>query len=116
MTRNWRLYLIRNVILPQRSKRIYLNTIHSIFSSDIRGLCSSNMLNLIVIFVVLILLAHAAIVVLSAYNFLKDTEQSGIETDMVDKSLWVKLFNIMLLLATSVYPLIICVLAVGMLL
>ena len=109
-TKNWRLFLIRHVILPQRSKRIFINTIHAVFSSDFRSLCSNNMLNLIVTFIVMFLLVHAIWITLAAY-FAISAKGNVIQ---MDQRHWTN-FNLLILLVTSVYPLFISLIAVIML-
>lgn len=70
-TRNWRLFLIRHVLLPQRTKRIYLNTIHSIFSADFKNLCSTNLLNFFVTAIVLVVLVHIIWIIVAIYKALQ---------------------------------------------
>ena len=107
-TRNWRLFLIRHVVLPQRSKRIYLNTIHSVFSGDFRSFCSSNLLNCIVTTIVVFLLVHVIWLILAVYM--------GLEATTPDQKMqhW-RNFNILLFLITAMYPLTIALISILML-
>lgn len=108
-TKNWRLFLIRHVILPQRTKRIYLNTIHSVFSGDFRGLCSTNILNCYVTIIVVFILIHVVLLNLAVYMALEKEKELRLEHQY-----W-NYLNVLLLLMTGVYPIVIAVLAVVML-
>lgn len=109
-TRNWRLFLIRHVILPQRSKRIYVNTIHSIYSSDFRGFCTTNILNCLVTFIVMFLLMHSIWIILATYLAF---DQKTNTLDMTSTH-W-RNFNVLILLVIAMYPLVLSILAVVML-
>ena len=73
-TRNWRLYLIRHVILPQRQKRLYVNTIHSMFSSDFAHLCSTNQLNCVITMKVLFVAVHMGFIIYLSFLSLDGEE------------------------------------------
>ncbi len=57
---NLRQYFIMSLFLPQRSRRVHINCILSLFSFDFAGFCSYNKLNLYVILTQLFLYLHIA--------------------------------------------------------
>lgn len=56
---NFRQYLIKQILLPQRSKRKSIDSIHSLFRLDFVGLCSYNKFNFIVMMLNSFVYAHS---------------------------------------------------------
>ena len=64
---NFRQYLIKQILLPQRSKKKSIDSIHSLFSLDFVGLCSYNKFNLVVMMLNIFVYAHSIFFIVS-YN------------------------------------------------
>lgn len=65
---NMRQYFIKALFLTQRSKRVHVNCILSLFSYECSGLCTSNKLNLYVILIQLFLSLHAGLLLYLLYQ------------------------------------------------
>ena len=65
---NFRQYLIKQILLPQRARRKHIDSIHSLFKLDFVGLCSYNKFNFIVMMLNLFVYAHSIGFILSDFN------------------------------------------------
>ncbi len=95
-----RQYIIMSLFLPQRSRRVHINCILSLFSFDLGGLCSYNKLNLYVILTQLFLYCHIAF-----YSYLVYEE----EYNSQDNSFY-KLY--ILTLIFCIYPIVLTIFAI----
>ena len=108
-SRSIRQYFIRQVFLPQRSKRAFINSIHSLFSFDLTGLCSDNQLNAYVILLLIFVYCHSYMVTYICWHYVDD--QSNPEIKPEDKAN-LKELGLIGFLVLAIYPLVFAIFSV----
>lgn len=107
---NPRQWLIKQVFLPQRSRKVNIGTIHSMYSLTVHGLCSYNKMTWVVFLLSLFIYAHFAWLILLVISQIQmEKNMPMLKYSFIDEA--TKKIMIPFILVLGVYPLLFAILS-----